>query len=51
MGSFPETSIDLKLWIRQPSGPSCLKSGLRYPMDSAIGYRTTYPLDSDLSGG
>ena len=22
-----------------------------YPLDSAIGFRTTYPLDSDLSGG
>ena len=22
-----------------------------YPKDNAIGFRTTYPLDSDLSGG
>ena len=22
-----------------------------YPLDSVIGYRNTYPLDSDLSGG
>ena len=22
-----------------------------YPVDKAIGFRTTYPLDSDLSGG
>ena len=22
-----------------------------YPVDSAIGFPTTYPLDSDLSGG
>ena len=22
-----------------------------YPVDSAIGFRNTYPLDSDLSGG
>ena len=22
-----------------------------YPMDNAIGFRNTYPLDSDLSGG
>ena len=33
------------------SGLSCSKAGQRYPLDSAIGCRNTYPLDSDLSGG
>ena len=39
------------------SGLSCSKGGLRYhwindcPLDSVVCFVSTYPLDSDLSGG
>ena len=32
-------------------GLSYSKGGYLYPVDSAIGFPSTYPLDSDLSGG
>ena len=28
-----------------------LSTAFNYPLDSAIGFPNTYPLDSDLSGG
>ena len=40
-----------------PAGPSCSKDGSAthqinlHPLDSAIGFPNTYPLDSDFSGG
>ena len=47
-------TIDSVNWT---SGPSCSKvdSAIHrikiYPVYNAIGFRNTYPLDSDLSGG
>ena len=32
-------------------GPGCSKGGEHYPVDNTIGFRTSSPLDSDLSGG
>ena len=41
--------------LNQAAVVKTLDSAIRrikiYPMDSAVGFRNTYPLDSDLSGG
>ena len=50
----PEKNVDAGIWTRatvvQKVNNAIHRINL-YPLDSAIGFPNTYPLNSDLSGG